>query len=201
MQYNKKFEPKNIRYKQLVENNQFRTCSKCLKQLPAYLFWNKTQQILLETCTVCKIEQAKSEGKKLKIKRVPKYKRNLPKAGNVTVTCGETVISTNFTYDSYIQSVQWKNKRKEYFQVYPKPDCYCCGRKFHIGMELHHRTYVNFGNENLEDLVPVCKSCHDEITEAWNIEKTLNTYTLWEVTDIVRSKYDYKRIDKYYSLS
>jgi hypothetical protein len=33
-------------------------------------------------------------------------------------------------------------------------------------LELHHRTYDRFGEENLEDLIMLCKDCHEAITES-----------------------------------
>jgi len=31
-------------------------------------------------------------------------------------------------------------------------------------LEVHHRTYANFGNERVEDLTALCSACHREVT-------------------------------------
>ncbi|MDX3965512.1 MAG: HNH endonuclease signature motif containing protein [Bradyrhizobium sp.] len=31
-------------------------------------------------------------------------------------------------------------------------------------LEVHHRTYENFGNERSEDLTALCRECHREVT-------------------------------------
>lgn len=45
----------------------------------------------------------------------------------------------------------------------------CCGTCWRTypsaaGLDLHHRHYNNFGNEKLEDVILLCRSCHDSIT-------------------------------------
>ena len=44
-------------------------------------------------------------------------------------------------------------------------ECGVCWRSGeHYKMELHHRHYDTWGNENLEDVILLCVSCHDAIT-------------------------------------
>jgi hypothetical protein len=38
-------------------------------------------------------------------------------------------------------------------------------------LELHHRHYKNFGHENQEDMILLCKSCHDAITSSIRFER------------------------------
>jgi hypothetical protein len=33
------------------------------------------------------------------------------------------------------------------------------------GLDLHHRHYDNFGNENMSDVVLICRLCHEAITQ------------------------------------
>ena len=57
-------------------------------------------------------------------------------------------------------SKAWKKKKAKYWKSKYSKNCYVCGKARHVGMHLHHRTYVRLGNERLSDLVPVCSSCH-----------------------------------------
>ena len=77
-------------------------------------------------------------------------------------------------YKTYINSPEWRKKRKEYFsskmyKTYPAGKvagrfvCYCgCGEDNRL--QLHHKTYKRLGNELIStDLVPVCQKCHQKI--------------------------------------
>ena len=60
-------------------------------------------------------------------------------------------------YRAYIKSPAWQAKRKAYRSRYPWK-CFVCGTtgKLH----LHHTTYARLGEEQLEDLVPLCERHH-----------------------------------------
>lgn len=61
-------------------------------------------------------------------------------------------------YEDYIVSVEWSNKRKQAFKLLGK-ECQRCkiDRRLHV----HHMTYVNFKNENIEkELAILCTKCH-----------------------------------------
>lgn len=63
-------------------------------------------------------------------------------------------------YNDYICSEEWFKKRKLAFKFHGK-SCKKCGigKRLHV----HHMTYVNFRNENIEtDLTILCKKCHDK---------------------------------------
>ena len=63
-------------------------------------------------------------------------------------------------YIDYLKSDDWKERRK---QLMEEVDwvCYKCGEK---ATQLHHLNYNNLGEEVLdEDVIAVCKDCHDEI--------------------------------------
>lgn len=52
----------------------------------------------------------------------------------------------------------------------------CCGTCWRIegeqyAFDLHHRHYDNFGNEQIEDLVLLCRSCHEAITSRIRSER------------------------------
>lgn len=65
-------------------------------------------------------------------------------------------------YEEYISSKEWKEKRKK---VASERNFICemckkqVGNKFHV----HHMTYKNFMNEEDEDLMLLCKECHEKI--------------------------------------
>ena len=70
-------------------------------------------------------------------------------------------ISVNFReYKNYIASDRWARKKQKYFQKHKK-ECSACGQKNNI--HLHHKTYSRLTIERPNDLVPICKSCHDKI--------------------------------------
>jgi 5-methylcytosine-specific restriction endonuclease McrA len=65
-------------------------------------------------------------------------------------------------YKSYLKSDAWAAKKTRWI----KSD-YCKGHVCHAKgctstkrIEFHHRTYERLGNENLSDIVMLCRSCH-----------------------------------------
>jgi len=63
-------------------------------------------------------------------------------------------------YHQYIQSEEWRVKREAVFSKYGRA-CVCCKSKENL--HVHHCTYVNLGYEDIADLRPLCKKCHDEV--------------------------------------
>ena len=67
-------------------------------------------------------------------------------------------------YKAYLASPTWKLRRQAYIDSrFTSNDCYCCGRKYQPGFNLHHLTYERLGCERLNDLRMVCAPCHEEI--------------------------------------
>lgn len=63
-------------------------------------------------------------------------------------------------YEEYIVSLKWLRKREEIL----KRDGNLCQRcKAYPATDVHHLTYANLGNEPPEDLISVCRGCHEEI--------------------------------------
>ena len=63
-------------------------------------------------------------------------------------------------YAEYLKSDEWKERRK---MLMEEADWTCmkCGEK---ATQLHHVSYENIGEEELiDDVIAVCKDCHDEI--------------------------------------
>lgn len=64
-------------------------------------------------------------------------------------------------YKEYIKSEEWKHKRKEVLER-DKFKCRLCGAKgTEYNLHVHHNSYNNLGNEPLEDLITLCKECHE----------------------------------------
>jgi 5-methylcytosine-specific restriction endonuclease McrA len=61
----------------------------------------------------------------------------------------------------YLDTNTWAGKR-EYVL---RRDNYTCQKCHHYGGELHvhHKTYKRHGNESVNDLITLCKSCHEKI--------------------------------------
>ena len=66
------------------------------------------------------------------------------------------------TYDEYLQSPEWQDKRSERLRI----DGFRCA-KCHTtrGLQVHHLNYFRLGDEDVrEDLITLCAHCHREIT-------------------------------------
>ena len=85
-------------------------------------------------------------------------------------------------YKKYLGSREWKERRAEWMSR-NDCDCYCCGKKWRKGFNLHHRTYERLGKEKDTDMVMVCLPCHDQIHELYRIVKPLDA-----ATDAIRAK-------------
>ena len=63
-------------------------------------------------------------------------------------------------YHEYLKSNDWKLKREEALDVYGKSCDVCYSEK--DGLHVHHMTYKNIFNENMQDLQILCPSCHEK---------------------------------------
>jgi 5-methylcytosine-specific restriction endonuclease McrA len=63
-------------------------------------------------------------------------------------------------YAKYLSSAEWQKKR----QLILKRDNYICqGCLANNATEVHHKTYVNVGNEFCFELISLCDDCHSSI--------------------------------------
>lgn len=60
------------------------------------------------------------------------------------------------SYDDYLRSPHWLRLKARYKRS-RRWQCVCGERKF---LQLHHVTYERLGAERLEDLRPLCQTCH-----------------------------------------
>ena len=63
-------------------------------------------------------------------------------------------------YKTYITSLEWKNNSARRDVLY-KDNYQCRMCKSSVGIEVHHITYKNLGNEHIGDLVTLCRDCHE----------------------------------------
>jgi len=63
----------------------------------------------------------------------------------------------NINYSEYLNSDQWKRKRK---LVMERSNGVCEGCGVYKANQVHHLSYRRLGNEMLFDLVALCRSCH-----------------------------------------
>jgi len=90
-------------------------------------------------------------------------------------------------YEEYINSDTWKKKRQERLEI----DGYTC----QVGdctedLEVHHKHYRSLGNENVrEDLITLCRTHHDAITNVNRQQRYANKDISITITDEI----DYRR--------
>lgn len=66
----------------------------------------------------------------------------------------------NSNYALYLSSEEWRKKR----EMILKRDNYICqGCLTENATEVHHRTYLNVGNEFCFELISLCETCHERV--------------------------------------
>lgn len=63
------------------------------------------------------------------------------------------------TYEDYLLSEIWESKKN--FMIKLKKCCKNC--KSTDNLNVHHKTYLNVGNEKEDDLEVLCITCHKRI--------------------------------------
>ena len=69
-------------------------------------------------------------------------------------------------YAEYIKSPKWYARRRRWFTEIGNETVYCaggCGKQVTEKDDFHHRTYDRLGNEGHDDLVVLCRACHDTL--------------------------------------
>lgn len=66
------------------------------------------------------------------------------------------ILSIYPTYEDYLQSLRWLRLSRQFKEDHPH--CHRCGGK---SQNVHHRTYERVGNESQDDLVALCRDCHE----------------------------------------
>lgn len=90
-------------------------------------------------------------------------------------------------YLSYLKSSKWSQKKKQYKRSGFKLDCWACDSTLNI--QYHHRTYGRLGWEALSDIIPLCKNCHEDLTEQYKSKEFKNANHIWiETTEYIKNK-------------
>jgi len=69
-----------------------------------------------------------------------------------------------WTYQEYLQTKWWGLFRKRFLwglKQRHQLNCAICGNS--ANFNVHHRTYKNLGHEKIEDVVLLCKNCHERL--------------------------------------
>lgn len=74
------------------------------------------------------------------------------------------------SYHTYITSPAWEDRKRRYYEKYPKR-CVLCLTYKHI--ELNHLSYENLGDEWDEDLVPLCRACHALFHQRYGVKRVM----------------------------
>jgi 5-methylcytosine-specific restriction endonuclease McrA len=95
------------------------------------------------------------------------------------------------TYSDYIKSNKWFNLRSARISI-DNHKCQKCG--FEEELNVHHKTYKNLFNENMEDLITLCKRCHCDEHERIRKEKfpIPNEREILRATKVTEEEYNEK---------
>jgi len=66
--------------------------------------------------------------------------------------------SYNYYHNVYLKSVEWKHKRDLVMEFYNNK----CQKCNDYASDIHHLTYENIFKEKFEDLMPLCRNCHNK---------------------------------------
>ena len=66
-------------------------------------------------------------------------------------------------YSEYLNSWEWRNKRIEILKLDGKKCTVCDATQKDATLQVHHISYQNVGDENTDDLVTMCESCHKHV--------------------------------------
>lgn len=61
-------------------------------------------------------------------------------------------------YNAYLSSAAWRSLKARYRASDLVQDCGLCSES--DGLDMHHMTYERVGEEELSDLIPLCRNCH-----------------------------------------
>lgn len=73
-------------------------------------------------------------------------------------------------YNQYINSAEWKKRKKEYYKKNDKR-CLICGDK--KSLNLHHLDYSNLSKTEDQHLVPLCRCHHKEFHAEYGVSKNM----------------------------
>lgn len=74
------------------------------------------------------------------------------------------------TYETYINSKAWENRKNRYWQLYPRR-CAICDTVKRI--HLHHMSYNKLRNEPDEHLIPLCQEHHEQYHRDYGVKRNM----------------------------
>ena len=105
----------------------------------------------------------------------PRRPRSSPKLDRAEPPLDLNVFKTHKR--QYLKSDRWQSKRR-FTLARDHYTCQSCGIDG-VPLEIHHISYANYGDENPEDLVSLCRHCHqsihDKLGHDYNTKFTLGT--------------------------
>jgi hypothetical protein len=89
------------------------------------------------------------------------------------------------SYAEYLGSPHWQNVRRRYRESWLPQECICGDDD----VQLHHMTYDRVGEERLEDLTPLCRTCHAMIHALeYRGDVTLDFHGIWDEKRAMESR-------------
>lgn len=119
------------------------------------------------TRTLAQIEKRKARNERRRANRPKKKPRQMPPVPKPVKRVKPKPAPRDKTqppyppskYEWYIASPAWAQRRVAWFKKFGRY-CRACGAD-DVSIHLHHKTYVRLGCEQDQDLVGLCKPCHD----------------------------------------
>lgn len=94
-------------------------------------------------------------------------------------------------YSQFMASAAWRRRRAAWYAAHlsttgERPSCAICNSCWRLGVDdLHHRSYDRLGAGRDEDLVPLCRSCHDTVHEVIESSPAWRRMSRAQATDVV----------------
>jgi hypothetical protein len=90
----------------------------------------------------------------------------------------EASVILSAEYRAYIASDEWRDVKRRYRSSKLPQKCHVCGS---LPVDLHHKSYKRFGNERLNDLLPLCRACHEAAHAFLKQPECSKKLTLWTI--------------------
>lgn len=120
--------------------------------------------------------------------------KNIHRRKNIAITRD----GNQMHYYDYLKSHYWYDLKQRYKNSKLKQECWCCDSVLNI--VYHHKTYKRLGHERLDDIIPVCRLCHQKIHDrfqrlhdAWKSGNLKNKPKLFPQWRKIKSKEMRKR--------
>lgn len=103
-------------------------------------------------------------------------------------------IKRRFEYSKWMESQSWLDARKLWFSAWVDlegrdPYCLACGGNWTLQHgDLHHRSYERLGHERFDDLMPLCRSCHDKVHKILESSPSWRKLNRGQASDLIVGK-------------